>query len=286
MKGVLEACDPLDWRQFIVAVKRLADSLGYGTDRSPFRGSGVEFVQSRPYQWGDPIRAVDWRVTARTRRVHVKEYEAPRRMPCYLLLDTSASMMVGSHSPSKYWSALHVAGGLALACLDRVSPVGVMGLGETDLRIEPSLSRDRVLQWMHRLRHYRYDETTTIGGRIAELAPTLTSRSLVIVLSDLHDPSAVSSLKQLAQRNDCVALQFRDPAEVGMTGAGFLRAQEAESGRTFVLRSRRRWREPDENAQELKKAGIDYLLIETDRPFAHTLRQFFKGRNLLGRGAR
>jgi len=59
MKGFLETCDPLDWRQFIVAVKRLADSLGYGTDRSPFRGSGIEFVQSRPYQWGDPIRSVD-----------------------------------------------------------------------------------------------------------------------------------------------------------------------------------------------------------------------------------
>jgi uncharacterized protein (DUF58 family) len=286
MKGYLETCDPLDWRQFMIAVKRLADSLGYGTDRSPFRGSGVEFVQSRPYQWGDPIRAVDWRVTARTRRVHVKEYEAPRRMPCYLLLDTSASMMVGAHSPSKYWTALHVAGGLAFACLDRISPVGVMGLGEQDVRIEPSLSRDQILQWLHRLRHYRYDEKTSIGKRIAQLGPSLTTRTLVVVLSDLHDPRAVPALKQLAQSNDCVVLHFRDPAEIGLAGAGLMRAQEAETGRTFVIRGRERWRESDDTAQQLKRAGIDYLLIETNRPFAHTLRQFFRARNLLGRGAR
>lgn len=286
MQGYLQEFAPLNWRQFIIAVKRLADSLGYGTDKSPFRGTGLEYIQSRPYQWGDPIRSVDWRVTARTRRVHVKEYETPRRMPCYLLLDTSASMMVGVQRRTKYWTALHIAGAIAFACLERVSPVGVFGLGERDIRIEPSLSRDQVLQWLHRLRHHRHDEGTSIGRRIVELMPTLANRNLVIVLSDLHDPRALPALKQMAQRHDCVVLQLRDPAETGLGGAGFLRAQEAETGHAFVLRSRPRWRPPDDTPQQLKRAGIDYLLIETNRPFAHRLRQFLRARNLLGRGAR
>jgi uncharacterized protein (DUF58 family) len=286
VEGFLDTWEPLDARQFLLAVKRLADSLSYGTDRSPFLGSGIEFVQSRPYQWGDPIRAIDWRVTARTRRLYVKEYETPKRLPCYLLLDTSASMAVSSHGRSKYALALHVAGGLAFACLDRVSPVGVVGLGGRELRIEPSLSRDQVMQWLHRLRRFRYDDTTAVGRRIAELAPTLTSRALIIVLSDLYDPRALPALKQLAQRHDCVVLQFQDPAERGLRGGGFLRAQEAETGRAFVLRSRRRWLDPDEAARQLKRAGIDHLLIATDRPFVHTLRHFLKARNLLGRGTR
>src|SRR3954447_19273988 len=276
MEGVLEAADRLDSRQVLIAVKKLADSLSYGTDRSPFLGPGIEFVQSRPYQWGDPVRSIDWRVTARTGRLHVKEYETPRPLPCYLLLDTSASMTISSQRRSKYAAALHVAGGLAFACLDRVSPVGVVGLGSSDLRVEPSLSRDRVLQWLHRLRRFRYDETTAVGRRIAELAPTLTSRALVIVLSDLYDPRAVPALKQLAQKHDCVALQFQDPAESGLRGGGFLRAREAETGRAFVLRGRAGWPDPEEAARQLTRAGVDHLLLRTDRPFAHTLRHFFK----------
>jgi uncharacterized protein (DUF58 family) len=286
MEGYLESCDTLDSRQFLLAVKRLADSLSYGTDSSPFLGAGIEYVQSRPYVWGDPVRSIDWRVTARTRKVHVKEYEAPKRMPCYLFVDTSASMTIASQARSKYAVAVHIAGGLALACLARVSPVGVVGVGSRDFRVEPSLSGAQILQWLHLLRHFRYDETTTLGRRILEVSTSLTSRSLLIVLSDLHDPQALPALKLLAQQHDCVVLHLQDPAERGLRGAGFLRAQEAETGRAFVTRGRRQWLDPEPVALELRRAGIDCLRIDIDSAFVPQLRNFFRSRNLLGRGAR
>jgi uncharacterized protein (DUF58 family) len=195
-------------------------------------------------------------------------------------------MTIASIRRSKYATAVHIAGGLALACLERVSPVGVFGLGSRDFLYEPSLSKDRVLQWLHRLRRYRFDETTAVGRRIAELSPTLTNRAVIIVLSDLHDPQALPALKLLAQKHDCAVLQFQDPAERGLRGSGFLRAREAETGRPIVTRGRTRWVDPDQAQQELKRAGIDHLLIATDRPFVQNVRQFFKSRSLLGRGAR
>ena len=111
MQGYIEQLQTLDARQFAIAVKRLADALSYGTDRSPFLGSGVEYVQSRQYQFGDPVRSMDWKVTARTGKPHIKEFETPKRLPCYLLIDTSASMMMGSAQRSKYSTALYLAGG-------------------------------------------------------------------------------------------------------------------------------------------------------------------------------
>ncbi len=286
MEGRIEHHDVLSSRQFLLAVKRLADSLSYGTDHSPFLGSGVEYVQSRLYQYGDPIKLIDWRVTARTRKVHVKEYEAPKRMPVYLLVDTSASMTISSHHPSKYETAVFLAGGLALACLDRISPVGVLGVGAQGLHVCPSMSRDQVLQWLHRLRRFRYDETTSLGSRLIELSPSLSQRVLVIVLSDMHDLRALPALKRLAQEHDCAVLQLRDPAEDRLGGVGFVRATEAETGRGLLVRGRVLDSTATNVEEQLKKAGIDYLLIRTDQPYVSKVRQFFKLRNLLGRGAR
>lgn len=286
MEGYLDTADHLNARQFLIAVRKLADALSYGTDRSPFLGSGIEYAQSRPYQWGDSVRSIDWRVTARTGKVFVKEYEAPKRLPCYLLMDTSASMTVSSVKRSKYAVAVHIAGGLAFACLDRVSPVGVVGVGGRDLRIEPSLSRGQILQWLHAFRRFRYDEPTALGRRVAELAPTLADRSLVIALSDLHDETALPALKLLAQRHDVVVIQLQDPAETGLAGAGFLRAGEAETGRVFVTRGGRQWVDPEVTARDLKRAGVDHLLLRTDRPFVANLRNFLMARDGIGRGRR
>lgn len=286
MDGCLERTDVMDSRRFQIAIRRLADGFLYGVDRSPYLGSGMEYVQSRPYQWGDPVRSIDWRVTARTRRVHVKEYEATKRMPCLLLLDTSASMTVGMAPTTKYALALQVAGGLALACLDRAMPVGVLGVGGGELRVDPSLSRDRVMEWLYRLRRFRYDEETRLGARVAELGTRLSSRALIVVLSDLHDASALPALRLLAQQHDCVALQFRDPAERGLGGSGFLFAREAETGHAFVTRGGRVRLDQQRIDRELKQTRIDHLLIDADQPFEHRLRNFFRARGGVLRGAR
>jgi uncharacterized protein (DUF58 family) len=286
VEGTLDTIDGLDTRQFFLAVKKLADSLGYGSDRSPFVGSGIEFAQSRPYIPGDPVRFIDWRVTARTGKPYVKEYESPRRLPCFLLLDTSASMTISSGPRSKYAVALHLAGGLAFACLQRVSPVGVLGVGGRDLRIEPSLSRERVLEWLYRLRRFRYDEPTSLGQRLTHLAGTLTCRSIVLALTDLYDPDALPALKLVGQKHDVAVFQVTDPAEQGLPGGGLIRAREAETDRSFVTRGGRAWADHTLAAEQLRRAGIDHLPVRTDEPFIAKVRQFCRSRDLLGRGAR
>ena len=282
----LESCDPLDARQFHVAVKRLADSLSYGTDHSPFRGSGLEYVQSRPYQDGDPIKAIDWRVYARTGKAHVKEYEAPKRMPVYFFIDTSASMTVGSQKLTKYAWAVQIAGGLAFACLDRVSPVGVVGAGERALRVVPSLSRVQVMQWLHELRWFARDESTTLAARVGEVSSTLPHRAMFVVLSDLHEPGAAAALKLAAQRHDVVVIQLRDPAERPGALAGFFRTHEAESGASYLSQGRRAILDHDVTAAGLRRGGVDHLVLPIDEPIAAPLRQFLKARGVVGRTAR
>ena len=261
MEGYLDSADHLNARQFLIAIKKLADALNYGTDHSPFLGSGIEYAQSRQYQPGDPVRSIDWRVTARTGKVFVKEYEATKQMPCYLLVDTSASMTVSSLKRSKYAVAVHIAGGLAFACLDRVSPVGVVGVGGRDFRIEPSLSRPQILQWLHAFRRFRYDEPTTLGRRVTELAP-LCQTGLVVALSTCTTAARCRPSSSCpAARRIVIHLRTRPRP------ASAVRGSCARRGR-----DRARVRDPRARNGPIRcgcpgaqAAGVDHLLIQTDR---------------------
>jgi uncharacterized protein (DUF58 family) len=201
------AHDPVDAREFEVAVKQLANSLRFGQEQSVFHGAGLEFAQSRPYVAGDPVKFIDWKLSARMRKLFVKEYEEPKQVPLYLLVDTSASMCVSSQTLSKYAWAVRIAAGIGLAAQGNVTPVGLLGCGARELHIRPTLSRTTVLEWSHQLRQHDFREATSLAKRARELSPSLTRRTTVIVLSDLHDPGSLEALQVLAQRNDCVAMR-------------------------------------------------------------------------------
>jgi uncharacterized protein (DUF58 family) len=277
MKRTVELThDPVDSRQFELAVKQLADSLAFGSDDSIFHGSGLEYSQSRVYLPGDSVKMIDWRISARAGKFYVKEYQEPRQIPLYLLLDTSASMCVSSQPLSKYAWALRIAAGIALAAQSRLTPVGLIACGERKLQISPTLARSDVLQWAHGLRRHGYLEGTFLGRRIRELMPTLRRRSALVVLSDLHDADAVPALRLVAQQHDCLVLHFRDPAETGLRGAGLFRGREAESGRAFFASGWRRWLDDRDLRRQLTRQTIDYLMLKTDRPILAALRAFLK----------
>jgi uncharacterized protein (DUF58 family) len=269
--------DPLDARQFEVAVRRLANALTYGQESSPFLGAGIEYVQSRLYQAGDPVKFIDWRITGRTGRYHVKEYEAPKQMPVYLLVDTSASMCVTSQPLSKYAWAVQLAGGIALAAVEHMNPVGLMAVGQRELHHTPSLSRGTILQWLHQLRHYRFNETTSLGKRVRELIPRVEQRCLFIVVSDLHDTDAIPAIKLMAHDHDCAVIHLQDPAEQGRLRGGIIRAVEAETGREFTSHGHNTFL-TDEDTHTLARAGVDYLKLMTDAPIVPRLRHFLKER--------
>ncbi len=269
-------------------VRRLANDLRYGQDASRYVGTGVDYVQSRPFVDGDPVRDIDWNVTARSGKFHVKQYESVKNVPIYLVVDTSSSMAFRSGPLSKHVLATLIAGGLGLAALERLSPVGVLAAGSRQLRFRPSMSRTNMFHWLHELRRHGFGESTQIARRLDELQGHLKSCSLVIVISDLHDPDAMPAIKRIAQVHDCVVLQLEDPVEQGRLRGGFFRGTEAETGRQFVAHGRTRWFLNADASPDvvLPAAGIDYLRLYTDQPFVTPLRRFLSTRGMLTRNTR
>ena len=284
--SALRAPDELGHREFELVVRRLADDLAYGSDSSLFVGSGIEYAQSRPYVPGDPIRQMDWRVSARTGKLHLKEYEALKRMAAYLVVDTSASMDAASGRLTKHDVAVWLAAALGLVALRRLSPVAVLSGGQRDVRSVPSLLRSDLWQALEPMRHQVPGEKTGIGVRLRRISASAARHSLIFVFSDLHDPDAVPAIQHAAQRHDCLVLQLQDPAERGALRAGFLRAAEAETGHEFIATGRSKWFDDAERGAgpELSQGGVDHLMIPVDQPFVTRLRHFLTTRGTIGRG--
>lgn len=273
-------------QKFEIAVKRLADSLNYGSDTSPFLGSGIDFAQSRPYIPGDPVKSIDWRVTARTGRVHVKEYEAPKRMPVWILLDTSASMCISSVKHSKYAVGLQIATAVGLAAQQRLSPVGLLGVGEREIRLQPTLAKGRLMETAQRLRQYRVDEATRLSEKIRQWSPAIENRSMIMILSDFHDEDALDAVKRLACEHDCIAVHLSDPIESGMDGHAVFRVREAETGAVYSAVSCADWFDSGELRRTLAQVQADYLPLNIARPIIPPLRHFLAKRGILGRAVR
>jgi uncharacterized protein (DUF58 family) len=268
---------------FELVARRLADDLAFGSDTSMFVGSGLEYAQSRPYEPGDSVRQLDWRLTAKTGKAFVKQYETLKRIAMYIVIDTSSSMSVASTNISKHDMAIWIASALGLVGQRRLSPVAIVGGGERETRLEPSLSQGDLWRALEPLRLQARAESTLLGDRIRSLEPRLARSSILVVLSDLHDPDVGKSLRHAAQKQDVIVLHLEDPAEQAPLRAGFYRGLEAETGKMFLGGGTRRWRMQPSIVQELIGAGISYLKLRSDVPFIPPLRHFLASRAMLSR---
>ena len=83
-------------RRIEIKTRNLSNNVFAGEYHSAFKGRGMSFAEVREYQVGDDVRDIDWNVTARTSRPHIKVYEEERELTVMMLVDVSRSLNFGS----------------------------------------------------------------------------------------------------------------------------------------------------------------------------------------------
>ncbi len=208
-----------------------------GAHASPRKGRGMTFSEVRQYQAGDDVRQIDWRVTARTGKVHTKLFTEERERPVVLFVDLTASMLTGTKLLLKSVQQCHFAALLAFVALSSKDRVGaVIRVGSELIEIKPSSSRTSVMRLLSQLceQHNRFlqqrpllQDETRIDPLNAQSDPFNALSNLckkgseVIVLSDFSqlDTPQLQAMARLAQHNRVRAVQIFDPIETGQTHA-------------------------------------------------------------------
>lgn len=209
------------------------NSLQTGAYVSHFKGRGMEFDESRPYQPGDDPRSIDWRVTARSTTAYTKLFREERERPVLLLVDLRNSMHFATRGSFKSVRASYAAALLAWAAHQRGDRLGGIIFGDTTHReLKPRLGRQAALHFVHELvNHADWQSARKNSGAtnpealqqaMATLRRVARPGSLVIVLSDFSGfgRTAQSYLAGIARHNEVLAISCSDPLEQDLPPPG------------------------------------------------------------------
>src|SRR2546421_2483646 len=115
----------------------------WGDERSNVRGPGIEYAESREYQYGEDARTIDWTLSARSDRVFVRESHPDRGLDAWLIVDTSASLDWGPALTLKREAALDMASAASSLIARHGSRVGAIVFDAKVRRILPPVAGRR-----------------------------------------------------------------------------------------------------------------------------------------------
>ncbi|MFT5447100.1 MAG: hypothetical protein ACI9DC_002275 [Gammaproteobacteria bacterium] len=276
-----------------LVARAVVDGFLSGLHRTLFKGVSTDFSEHRAYTLGDDVRRIDWRLYARTERLHIKTFEAETNADLMLALDSSHSMDYASGELSKFDYARMLLASLAHLGSRQRDRVGFATLASDllDVLLPAAGRRDATVAALNRAKPVAGSELSTALQRLGSV---LIRRSMVVVVSDfyLEIDTAMQALGGLRARgHDVIAIQILDPEErlLNMDGAQVLR--DLETGQLMPVvpgEVRERYRELiDQHIAQLTDGcvarGIDFVSLDTSQPLDLALFHFLSRRAQVGK---
>lgn len=218
----------------LIALQRYAQTVGYhpegriaraGNHLSKLRGRGMDFSEVRNYQAGDEIRHMEWRVTARTGRPHIKLYQEERERPVVVLVDFNPSMYFGTRVAFKSVVAAQLAALLAWTVVkqgDRLG--GLLFSATTHNEFNPRSREAGVLPLLAALCKYTESmpqsftssENRPLSYALQRVRRVAKPGTIIVLISDFYNLEKESEqhLSRIRSHNDVLAYHICDPLEI------------------------------------------------------------------------
>jgi uncharacterized protein (DUF58 family) len=287
-----------------IVARWIVDGFMTGLHRSARRGFSVEFADYRPYQPGDDLRYLDWKIAARADRWVVRQFEEETNLRSTIVLDVSRSMAwsgaaLTPRDPAavarltKLAYAERVAAAVALLLLRQRDAVGLIRFDDRiRTSIPPRARRGHWRRIVSGLAEAGSGRASSAPEALAQAARLITRRGLIVLISDLlMEPMAVeAAIRGLrAVGHDVTVLHIIDPAERELPAGGealFVDPESEVEVPARIAEVRTAYRATVEHViAEWRRifggAGAGYDVIDTNEPFGVPLRRAFAARQQL-----
>jgi uncharacterized protein (DUF58 family) len=275
-------------------------SLLSGRKRSRLRGRGLDFDELRHYRPGDDIRTMDWKVTNRTGKPHVRVYTEERDRPVIAVVDQRLPMFFGSEKKMKSVVAAEVAAITAWRVLSVGDRIGAILFNDSvTLEVKPTRSERKVMGWLGDLTNMNNDLSVAPGRRsnpqalaqaLQMLERSIGHDYLVVLISDFYgwDETTIKTIRRISQHNDIICSLVFDPLERDISNASNLVVSDGK----FQLEIDPTQQDLGEKFEasfkssiahvqgELKRHHIPVLPVDTTTPVADQLREKLGGQRV------
>jgi len=277
-------------KELEIKTKGLVDGMMVGSYKSKIRGRGIEFSEVREYVLGDDIRHIDWNVTARTNKLHVKEFVEERDLRVYIMFDYSASNDFG-FTKSKKSIGHEVAASIIFSAMKKNDSVGLGIFTDTLEQFIPARKgRKHSLTLLRTLlSHNTKSKQTNIETSLMQLHRILGQHSVIFIISDYISPEFLRPLKFLKNRHDVILVNLSDIRESELPDIGYTMLEDMESGEQLIVNtSDQKFRQTFtqnslENSEKIKKdiskLKAEMVNVSEQIPFDIALRHFFNRRS-------
>ena len=278
-------------RKYEIQIRKAINSQMQGDFHSIFKGSGLEFDDVRPYQYGDDIRTIDWNVSAKGHGTFVKTFREEKEQTIFFILDVSASQNIGSPGKTKVDISREICGVLALSGAKESSQVGLICFSdEREKFIKPKKGLGQAYQLIYNLVTLEPKSLkTNLNKAILFALNSIRKRSVIVLISDFIDEGFHHNLKSLARRHDLVMIQISDRRETNLPKLGIIPVLDKETKKTIWVNTSFgdfRDRIKDHHGSRMteladfsKKHQINFLSVDTDEDYVPKLLKLFKVRN-------
>ena len=282
-------------RKIEIKTRGLSNEIFAGKYHTAFRGRGMSFSEVREYRAGDDVRDIDWNVTARSSKPHIKIYEEERELTMMLLVDVSGSRMFGTTERMKKNVITEIAAVLAFSAAQNNDKVGCIFFSDkVEKFIPPKKGKSHILMIIRELISFEPESSrTAISEAVRFMSNVSKKRCTTFILSDFmnspRDKAALEdALKIAGSKHDLVGIRVYDRREAELPDVGIVELQDAETGgkvwldtssRSVREHYARSWEERSEAINELlRRNRIDTAMISTDGDYVVELIKLFKQR--------
>ena len=224
-------------RRIQIRTSHVVDDMLGGQYHSAFKGRGIEFEEVRPYQIGDDVRAIDWNVTARCGSPFIKLFREERELTVHLMVDLSASQLLGTQYQSKRELVSELGATLAFSAIKNNDKVGLTLFTDgIEKVIPPAKGTRHVLRVIRELLYCEpIGEGTDIAAAVDHVNRTAKRRSVIFLISDFQTDGYRKPLQIARKKHDVIPIVVDDEREREMPNVGLLELQDSETGEIVDL---------------------------------------------------